>query len=140
MFQRKRALILGNFFVLDGDAGMFLGKNSSTQPSGQTDISGNSLKSTDETESSRSLKTGEDMVASSQLRSFSYIDLKSATRNFRPDSLLGEGGFGCVYKGWIDEHGRTTGKPGTGVTVAVKTLNNSGLQGHKEWLVSSLED
>jgi len=26
-------------------------------------------------------------------------------------------------------------KPGTGLTVAVKTLNHDGLQGHKEWLV-----
>lgn len=115
------------------DTGMFLGKNSSTQPSGQTDISGSSLKSTDETETG-SLKAGEDAIVTSQLRTFSYLDLKTATRNFRPDSLLGEGGFGCVYKGWIDEHGRTTGKPGMGVTVAVKTLNSSGLQGHKEWL------
>jgi hypothetical protein len=29
-------------------------------------------------------------------------------------------------------------KPGTGLTVAVKTLNHDGLQGHKEWLVWSL--
>lgn len=129
------------------DTGIFLGKNSSTQPSGQTDISGSSLKSAGQTdisgsslksanemESSVSLKIGEDTVSSSQLRSFSFMDLKSATRNFRPDSLLGEGGFGCVYKGWIDEYGKTPVKPGTGLTVAVKTLNHSGLQGHKEWL------
>lgn len=58
-----------------------------------------------------------------------------ATRNFRPDSLLGEGGFGCVFKGWIEENGTAPVKPGTGLTVAVKTLNHDGLQGHKEWLV-----
>ncbi|KAG9153417.1 hypothetical protein Leryth_021832 [Lithospermum erythrorhizon] len=64
------------------------------------------------------------------------------TRNFRPESLLGEGGFGCVFKGWIEENGTAPVKPGTGLTVAVKTLNHDGLQGHKEWLaeVSFLGD
>ncbi len=70
------------------------------------------------------------------LRIFSYLDLKSATRNFRPDSLLGEGGFGSVYKGWVDETGTAAARAGTGITVAVKQLNHEGLQGHKEWLVS----
>lgn len=79
-------------------------------------------------------KPEEELVLFSQLRRFSFSDLRSATRNFRPDSLLGEGGFGCVFKGWIDEHGTSPVKPGTGLTVAVKTLNHKGLQGHKEWL------
>ena len=81
-------------------------------------------------------RTEEELIASSHLRRFCFSDLKSATRNFRPDSLLGEGGFGCVFKGWIDEHGTMPVKPGTGLTVAVKTLNHNGLQGHKEWVVS----
>ncbi|WOG88335.1 hypothetical protein DCAR_0207570 [Daucus carota subsp. sativus] len=76
----------------------------------------------------------EELKISSKLRKFSFSELKSATRNFRPESLLGEGGFGCVFKGWINEHGTTPVRPGTGLTVAVKTLNNNGLQGHKEWL------
>ncbi|PON59475.1 Tyrosine-protein kinase [Parasponia andersonii] len=76
----------------------------------------------------------EEMKVASQLRKFTFNDLKLATRNFRPESLLGEGGFGCVFKGWIEENGTTPVKPGTGLTVAVKTLNHDGLQGHKEWL------
>ncbi|KAF6159935.1 hypothetical protein GIB67_033019 [Kingdonia uniflora] len=76
----------------------------------------------------------EDLKIASQLRKFTFNDLKSATRNFRPESLLGEGGFGCVFKGWIEENGTAAVKPGTGLTVAVKTLNHDGLQGHKEWL------
>ncbi|KAH7301137.1 hypothetical protein KP509_23G014100 [Ceratopteris richardii] len=74
------------------------------------------------------------LMLSPQLRQFRFDDLKIATRNFRPDSLIGEGGFGYVFKGWVDEHGTAPMKPGTGLTVAVKTLNKSGLQGHKEWL------
>jgi hypothetical protein len=60
-----------------------------------------------------------------------------ATRNFRPDSVLGEGGFGSVFKGWIDEQTFSAAKPGTGMVIAVKRLNQDGFQGHKEWLVSS---
>ncbi|KAL6325143.1 hypothetical protein AAG906_022988 [Vitis piasezkii] len=78
--------------------------------------------------------TGEELKVASQLRKFTFNELKSATRNFRPESLLGEGGFGCVFKGWINGTGTTPVKPGTGLTVAVKTLNHDGLQGHKEWL------
>ncbi|CAI9276999.1 unnamed protein product [Lactuca saligna] len=76
----------------------------------------------------------EDLKIASQLRKFNFNELKSATRSFRPESLLGEGGFGCVFKGWINENGTTPVKPGTGLSVAVKTLNHDGLQGHKEWL------
>ncbi|CAN7084202.1 unnamed protein product [Brassica oleracea var. botrytis] len=71
----------------------------------------------------------------SHLKQFTFLDLNLATRNFRPESLLGEGGFGCVFKGWVEENGTAPVKPGTGLTVAVKTLNLDGLYGHKEWLV-----
>ncbi|KAG6407890.1 hypothetical protein SASPL_130890 [Salvia splendens] len=84
---------------------------------------------------SSSSKLEEELKVSSRLRKFTFIDLKLATRNFRPESLLGEGGFGCVFKGWIEENGTAPVKPGTGLTVAVKTLNHDGVQGHKEWLV-----
>lgn len=78
-----------------------------------------------------------EILESSKLKSFGFNDLKVATRNFRPDSVLGEGGFGCVFKGWIDEHSFKATRPGTGIVIAVKRLNQEGLQGHKEWLVSS---
>ncbi|KAK7811431.1 putative serine/threonine-protein kinase pix7, partial [Quercus suber] len=77
----------------------------------------------------------EELKVASQLQKFSFNELKSSSRNFRPESLLGEGGFGCVFKGWINENRTAPVKPGTGVAVAVKTLNHDGLQGHKEWLV-----
>ncbi|KAL3813366.1 hypothetical protein ACJIZ3_014634 [Penstemon smallii] len=79
-------------------------------------------------------KIEDELKIASQLRKFTYNELKLATRNFRSDCLLGEGGFGCVFKGWVNENGSTPVKPGTGLTVAVKTLNHDGLQGHKEWL------
>ncbi|CAJ2634715.1 protein kinase 2B [Trifolium pratense] len=69
-----------------------------------------------------------------QLLQFTFQELKSATGNFRPDSILGEGGFGYVFKGWIEEGGTAPAKPGSGVTVAVKSLKPDGLQGHREWV------
>ena len=78
-----------------------------------------------------------EILQSSNLKSFSFSDLKMATRNFRPDSVLGEGGFGSVFKGWIDEHSYVATKPGTGIVIAVKKLNQESFQGHREWLVRS---
>lgn len=66
---------------------------------------------------------------------FTYNELSTATKGFRPDLVIGEGGFGFVYKGVIDELVR----PGFPEThVAVKELNCDSLQGDKEWLVSIL--
>ena len=76
-----------------------------------------------------------EILQSPNLRSFAYRELRAATRNFRPDSALGEGGFGVVFKGWVDE---TTFAPPsgneTGMPIAVKKLNQEGIQGHREWL------
>lgn len=79
-----------------------------------------------------------EILSSSHLKAFSFNELKNATRNFRPDSLLGEGGFGYVFKGWINEHTLSAAKPGSGMTIAVKKLKPEGFQGHKEWLVCYL--
>ncbi|XP_019161730.1 PREDICTED: protein kinase APK1A, chloroplastic-like [Ipomoea nil] len=75
-----------------------------------------------------------EILQSSNLKSFTFSELKAATRNFRPDSVLGEGGFGSVFKGWVDEHTLVASKPGSGMTIAVKKLNQDGWQGHREWL------
>ncbi|XP_042518256.1 probable serine/threonine-protein kinase PBL3 isoform X2 [Macadamia integrifolia] len=75
-----------------------------------------------------------EILSSPYLKAFSFSELKNATRNFRPDSLLGEGGFGYVFKGWLDEHTLSAAKPGSGMVVAVKKLKPEGFQGHKEWL------
>ncbi|CAN4079359.1 unnamed protein product [Withania somnifera] len=80
------------------------------------------------------LHRGRDLEIASQVRNFAYNELRLATRNFSREGLLGEGGFGSVYRGWINENGGSPVKPDTGIAVAVKTLNRHGLQGHREWL------
>ncbi|XP_020079922.1 probable serine/threonine-protein kinase PIX13 isoform X2 [Ananas comosus] len=67
------------------------------------------------------------------LRTFTFAELRSATRNFRPDTVLGEGGFGKVYKGWVDERTLNPTKSGVGMMVAVKKLNPESVQGFEEW-------
>ncbi|PIN17467.1 Serine/threonine protein kinase [Handroanthus impetiginosus] len=76
----------------------------------------------------------DDVSVSSNLKSFTFNELRNATKNFCPDSLIGEGGFGYVFKGWINEATLTSSKPGTGTVVAVKKLKAQSFQGHREWL------
>lgn len=76
-----------------------------------------------------------DILSSPHLKAFTFKDLRNATRNFSNDSLIGQGGFGYVYKGWIDAHSLRPTRPGSGIVVAVKKLKPEGFQGHKEWLV-----
>lgn len=65
------------------------------------------------------------------LREFSFQELKTATRNFKADTLLGEGGFGKVYKGWLEA--KQPSKSGSGLAVAIKKLNSESCQGLEEW-------
>ncbi|KAL7603791.1 serine/threonine-protein kinase PBS1 [Lactuca sativa] len=62
-------------------------------------------------------------------QTFTFRELAAATNNFRPDCFLGEGGFGCVYRGHLQ---------GSGQVVAVKQLDRNGVQGNREFLVEVL--
>lgn len=72
------------------------------------------------------------------LRVFTFAELRAATRNFKPDTVLGEGGFGRVYKGWVDEKTMNPTRSGIGMVVAVKKLNPESVQGLEEWQVRLL--
>lgn len=53
---------------------------------------------------------------------FSLSELEQATENFMKESKIGEGGYGCVYKGFLRH-----------TTVAIKRLNLQGMQGKAEF-------
>jgi hypothetical protein len=55
-------------------------------------------------------------------RRFTYRDLEAMTSNFK--TVLGRGGFGCVYDGVLPD----------GTQVAVKLLSESSSQGFREFL------
>ena len=78
--------------------------------------------------------TGE-ILPAPNLKVYSVADLKTATRNFKSDMVLGIGGFGTVYKGWVDEKTLAPSKLGAGMLVAIKKLNPESLQGFEEWQV-----
>ncbi|GKD29385.1 receptor like protein kinase S.2-like protein [Tanacetum coccineum] len=67
------------------------------------------------------------------LKMFKYSELQRATRNFRQDRILGMGGFGTVYKGWVDPLTYVPRKAGVGLAVAIKKLNPDSCQGLIEW-------
>ncbi|KAF3953432.1 hypothetical protein CMV_021127 [Castanea mollissima] len=66
----------------------------------------------------------------SNLREFTFSELKAATKNFSRALMIGEGGFGGVYRAVI----RSTDDPHKKIDVAIKQLSRRGLQGHKEWV------
>ncbi|XP_065857219.1 uncharacterized protein [Euphorbia lathyris] len=69
------------------------------------------------------------------LHCFSFADLEIATQNFRGDNLLGDGGSGKVYRGWIDKKTFAPSKTGNGMPVAIKILNSERQQ---EWLLEDI--
>ncbi|KAE8725195.1 hypothetical protein F3Y22_tig00009009pilonHSYRG00223 [Hibiscus syriacus] len=60
----------------------------------------------------------------SSIKAFNFRELASATKNFKQESLLGEGSLGKVYKGIIQ-----------GQDVAVKQLDRNAMEGSDEFFV-----
>ncbi|XP_072952778.1 cysteine-rich receptor-like protein kinase 43 [Typha angustifolia] len=74
----------------------------------------------------REVKTEEEdleVIAAKEQKVFRYETLVDATRNFNSNQKLGEGGFGPVYKGRLED----------GREVAVKRLGIGSRQGDKEF-------
>ncbi|XP_073128746.1 probable serine/threonine-protein kinase PBL25 [Henckelia pumila] len=62
-------------------------------------------------------------------KTFTFRELAIATKNFRQECLLGEGGFGRVFRATLQSSGQV---------VAVRQLDRSGTQGSKEFQVEVL--
>ncbi|WOK98212.1 putative receptor-like protein kinase [Canna indica] len=86
-------------------------------------------RSTDSTASLKSIPALYEERAQ-DLRVFEFDELRNATNDFSRMNKIGEGGFGSVYKGYIRPPDGEGGKK----LVAIKKLNQRGLQGHKQWL------
>ncbi|KAL5583651.1 hypothetical protein UlMin_016093 [Ulmus minor] len=96
------------------------------------DICSRRLSLSDLSNSSNSLMSElSSSLVGSNLHIFTLKELKKITQNLSKNNFLGEGGFGQVYKGFIDDkiRSRLEAQP-----VAVKVLDLDGKQGHREWL------
>lgn len=105
------------------------GKSSSTTSTDRgTRRSGSELNSRDVSDMSNESLGRSPFLSFSQrpnnLRIFTFSELKNATRNFSRALMIGEGGFGCVYRGMI----RSSEDTNTKLEIAVKQLNHKGLQ------------
>ncbi|CAH8388262.1 unnamed protein product [Eruca vesicaria subsp. sativa] len=89
-------------------------KSSSSNEANENEVKLNERRQPDEAEQSEE----------TTLKIFTFRELATATKNFRQECLLGEGGFGRVYKGTLKS---------TGQVVAVKQLDKHGLHGNKEF-------
>ncbi|KAK9281722.1 hypothetical protein L1049_004626 [Liquidambar formosana] len=112
----------------------FMSKNPSSEPKKRAtkQISPQTLSFSDLSDTSLPLSV-DDLSGSlmSNLHVFTLAELKAITQNFSSRNYLGEGGFGPVHKGFIDDKLRLglEAQP-----VAVKVLDLDGSQGHREWL------
>ncbi|KAK4353589.1 hypothetical protein RND71_025783 [Anisodus tanguticus] len=70
-------------------------------------------------------KVNPDENGDSDAKTYTFRQLATATKNFKQECLIGEGGFGRVFKGTLQG----------GEVVAVKQLDRSGTQGNQEFLV-----
>ncbi|KAL3518292.1 hypothetical protein ACH5RR_020881 [Cinchona calisaya] len=71
------------------------GKNKATNPSAAADEVDASKRSSSVADANKS-----------KYKIFQYAELESATENFKPENLLGEGGFGKVHKGRLVDTGQ----------------------------------
>lgn len=74
-------------------------------------------------------EVSEDGETNGRAKTFTFEELKAATGNFRSDCFLGEGGFGKVYKGYLQQ---------VSEVVAIKQLDRNGVQGIREFVVEVL--
>ncbi|KAK3140851.1 hypothetical protein QOZ80_5AG0406690 [Eleusine coracana subsp. coracana] len=100
---------------------------SSASPKNKSSSTSPKNKPSSQKAASAELTSGSSSVPKTA-KAFSFRELATATKNFRSDCLLGEGGFGRVYKGQLEN----------GQLVAVKQLDLNGFQGNREFLVEVL--
>ncbi|CAN0924260.1 Probable serine/threonine-protein kinase PIX13 [Linum grandiflorum] len=65
---------------------------------------------------------GKEVLGDGAVKVFKLAELKSATRNFRPDTVLGEGISSVVFQGWVDGVTLAPCKAGSGIPIAVKRI------------------
>ncbi|KAJ7564942.1 hypothetical protein O6H91_02G040700 [Diphasiastrum complanatum] len=92
--------------------------SSTTKRSGGGSVRSSSLGGSESMSSASGLT-----ACSASSKTFTLAELENATKNFRPERVIGEGGFGRVYWGTLED----------GTKVAVKVLTRDDQQGVREF-------
>ncbi|CAA0842176.1 Protein kinase superfamily protein [Striga hermonthica] len=122
---------MGACLSIEGDENKFSNNKTGLYGGSGSDSKGNSGSSNTIVIIPRNIKDLRQSPGNGDLDIFTYEEMKLATKHFRPDQVLGDGGFGIVYKGVIDDSVRPGYKS---TTVAVKELDPHSSQGDQEWL------
>ncbi|XP_055960154.1 probable serine/threonine-protein kinase PBL11 [Mercurialis annua] len=133
--KHLHVLFLVLFLLIDTLFKTFTGLCFSTDREPQLNKSDNDSNGITKLSSAIDSSDGE-ILQSTNLEIFSFSALDKATSNFSYNAIIGEGSFGLVYKGWIEEHPlhADSARRETGTAIAIKTLNRDGSQGQQEWL------
>ncbi|XP_015899111.3 L-type lectin-domain containing receptor kinase IX.1 [Ziziphus jujuba] len=86
----------------------------------------NRTKQTEKAKTDHKISMDQELQNDVGPKSFSYNELLQATSNFSNERKLGEGGFGGVYKGFLNDMNRTT--------IAVKRVSKRSNQGRKLYI------
>ncbi|CAM6109003.1 unnamed protein product [Calypogeia fissa] len=114
-YVRVLSLLLGGFLILLIALSIYLAYRRLQNPNGK-------LLSFVGLSSHKTVTDGQFPKPPEGLKAFTYEELVKATDGYSPSNLLGEGGFGTVYKGTI-----------AGDLMAVKQLKIGGGQGEREF-------
>ncbi|KAK1436819.1 hypothetical protein QVD17_02603 [Tagetes erecta] len=70
---------------------------------------------------------------SPSLKEFVLDDLKRATQVFSSSLLVGQGGFGKVYRGWVHQDTLAPSEHGDGIAIVVKRFDHISTHEYDEW-------
>ncbi|GKU85529.1 hypothetical protein SLEP1_g195 [Rubroshorea leprosula] len=79
-----------------------------TQPHHLNGVSSDKSKSRSSSDPKKEPALPKEPTAHIAAQTFTFRELAAATKNFRPECLLGEGGFGRVYKGRLESTGQVS--------------------------------
>ncbi|XP_028793265.1 probable serine/threonine-protein kinase PIX13 isoform X1 [Neltuma alba] len=130
----SNSTLLGRSSTSAGNSRLFGPSSSKTYTTSNTNTSllGSDISQALELRGQQEFPNGQ-ILDVANLMEFTFEELREATKNFRVDFVIGEGGFGRVYKGLFKGRAPSRATRGGRWVAAIKRLNPDGFQGFAEW-------